>query len=39
MSLKIVFILANSQDPDEMPIPISSGTSLFANVPLYRYQE
>ena len=33
MSLKIVFILANSADADEMPIPFSSGTSMFAKVP------
>ena len=32
MYLKIVFILANNADPDEMPLScgISSGSSLFA---------
>ena len=42
--LKIVFILANSSDPDEMLLKkaalsgISSGSSLFAKVPVYGYQ-
>ena len=36
MSLKIVFILANSEDTDEMS-GISSGSSLFAKEPVYRY--
>ena len=43
LSLKIVFILGNNTDPDEMPgeeIPlISSGPSLFAKVPVYLYAE
>ena len=36
MPMKIVFILANSVDPDEMlPLcDISSGSSLFAKVPV-----
>ena len=34
LSLKIVFILTNREDPDELPF--SSGSSLFAKVPVYR---
>ena len=37
-SLMIVYILANSADPDEMPrvasCGISSGSSLFTKIPL-----
>ena len=35
LSLKVVLILANSVDPDEMQhCCISSGSSLFAKVPV-----
>ena len=36
LSLKIVFVLANIVDPDEMSH--SSGPSLFANEPIKAYQ-
>ena len=40
MSLKIVVILTNSVDLDEMSqCDISSESSLFARVPLCRYPE
>ena len=38
LSLKIVFNLANSADPDEI-MAYSSGSALFAKVPVYWYQE
>ena len=38
LSLKIVFILANSAGPDEMPHNADlSGPALFAKVPRYWY--
>ena len=37
LSLKIVFILANSADHDEMPH--KSGSTLFAKVAVYQYPE
>ena len=41
LSLKIVFILANSADPDEMPpyVAFHLGSSLFAKIPVYLYSE
>ena len=41
LSLKIVSILANSTDPDEMPhlSGTSSGYSLLAKEPVYGYPE
>ena len=35
MSLKVVLILANSVEPDEMPLYIASRSSQFAKVPIY----
>ena len=36
ISINVVFILANSADPDEMPSwDISPGSSLFAKVPVF----
>ena len=35
----MITILANSEDCDEALICISSGSSLFAKVPVYRYPE
>ena len=41
LSLKIFFLLANGVDPVEMLLHVtfSSGSSLFAKVPVYRYPE
>ena len=39
LSLKIARILTNSAEPDDMRQYETSGSSLFAKVPVYRYPE